>query len=869
VHDERLCGGARMTRGRLAAAMGLTLAVVAWDWADAGSVRVARPAASHPVRVPGHAVAVRGESIPATWPRPATGPALLFVENRGQVNGPARFVSLFGPPVWLTDEGLRLRVLPLGPRPRLRDALATLSDAATIVTGAQVFLTFEGSESAARLVGVESATTQANYFIGNDPSRWVSHVPTWSRVRYEGLYPGIDADVHGAPGRPEYDLLLEPSADLGAVVVRIEGAEGLSLQPDGALRIETAGGTLVQPPPRTWEQDGDGQAHAIACRYRLLDARHYGFEVRGRHDNRRLIVDPSLVYSTLLGGSVVDQAWSVAVDATGAAVVGGQTANPTDFPVTSGAFSTVAGDTWNGFVAKLSPNGASLEFATFLGGSPATQDWVSCVALTADGDVCVAGETEGTNFPTTDGTFNTTYNGGPSDMFVTRLTSDGSALVYSTFLGGSLGEGPQAIALDGQDRICLVGVTISTDFPVSPNAYQSVKGLSATVIARLSADGSTLEYGSYLEGASTPYGIALDQEGRVHCAGVGSPTLAVTPGAVDTTYQNTEGFVATMDCDAGTLDYASFLGGSLNDMCFAIAVDAHGARYVVGTTESFDFPKTTGSFDPGINGNYDAFVVELSPDGSALEWGTFLGGGGGEEADDLALLADGSVCVVGMAGSSNFPVTPDAYDSVYNNHSALFITHFSADGSQLLYSTLFGGTTGPVLDPSIALDALEAAYVAGGTSDTLFPVTPGAFDTLMSGPNDAYVLKFSLASPWSNLGHGLAGIEGMVPQLLGFGMLQAGTSGSISLTHAVPFAPAFLIAGLVPLDAPFKGGTMVPTPQLVLPLATNASGGLSLSWSHWPAALPSGTELLFQDWIVDPAGPAGFAASNGLSATVP
>jgi hypothetical protein len=222
---------------------------------------------------------------------------------------------------------------------------------------------------------------------------------------------------------------------------------------------------------------------------------------------------------------------------------------------------------------------------------------------------------------------------------------------------------------------------------------------------------------------------------------------------------------------------------------------------------------------------------------------------------------------VGEAESSNFPVTPDSYDSVYNNNTALFISRLSADGSMLLYSSFFGGTTGPVQYPSIALDAADAAYVAGVTNDSLMPVTPGAFDTIYNAP-DAYVLKFSF-TPWSDVGDGLAGTSGLTPFLTGSGALEPASAGSILLTNAKPSSPAYLLVGLAHLDGAFKGGTMVPNPLLLLPLTTNASGGLTLSWLHWPAGLPAGTELLVQYWIVDPGGPAGFSASNGLSAVMP
>ncbi|HZM00551.1 MAG TPA: hypothetical protein VFD43_09905 [Planctomycetota bacterium] len=796
-----------------------------------------------------------------TVPTPA-----LFAENRGQVDGSARFVSLFGAPLWITDDGLRLELVPRPRKAASRSEQADDWQDTTPVLGARVFLTFEGAEPSARVVGVEPAPTLAHYFLGNDPERWVTRVPTWGRVRCQGMYPGIDVDVHGTHGRPEYDLRVAPGADLGTVTVRVDGAERLSLESGGTLRIDTAAGPLRQPPPVTWECDPSGARAPLPCRYVLLDSQRYGFEAPRRDASRWLVVDPVLAYATYLGGGDVDNVRDIAVDASGAAVVVGETASPADFPVTPGAFMTTVGDNLNGYIAKLAPSGASLEFATYLGSWPLAGDAVNCVALAANGDLCVAG-VAGPNFPTTPNAFDTSPNG-QGDMFIARFTPDGSSLLYSTFLGGSSGsDSPDEIALDAQERVCLVGGA-SADFPMTPNAYQSIKGTSSGVFVRLSSDASSLEYGSFLDGASTVLGMALDSEGRIHCVGVGSSILPVTPGALDTTKVFGEGFVVTMDCDAGTLDYASFLGGNLNDIAIGIAVDANGSRYVVGETESLDFPHTSGAFDPLLNGNYDAFAVKLSPDGSTLEWGTYFGGIGPDRGVDIDILPDGTVGFVGHAGSSNFPVTPDAYDSVFNSQYALFIARLSVDGSTLLYSSMFGGNQGDVVNPSLTLDAAGAIYVGGGLGDTQFPVTPGAFATAISRQVDGYVLKLAL-EPWVDLGHALAGMGGIAPHLAPMGTLEPGTNGALLLSGAAPASLAYLIVGLDTLDAPFKGGTLVPAPLLVMPFFTQADGHLSLCWASWPPSVPSGAEIDFQFWVIDAGGPAGFSASNAIQAVTP
>ena len=794
--------------------------------------------------------------------------SVLFAENRGQVNGPARFVSVFGMPIWLTDEGLRLRLLEPETRPvRLDLALSARDAPGAAVMGAHVFLTFEGTDPTVRPSGVEPSPTRANYFIGNDPMRWVSHVPTWSRVRYESLYPGVDVEVHGSNGRPEYDLLVAPFADLAIVVVRVDGAEGLGLEPDGSLRIDTATGSLRQPKPRTWECAPGGAREAIACQYRLLDDHRYGFTVPDRDRQRALVIDPTLIYSTFLGGSGNDFSGDIAVDGLGSAVVVGSTNAATDFPVTPGAFSSTASDSENGFVAKFAASGSALEFATFLGGTPASSvDFPEAVAVSPSLEICVAGGAGTANFPTTPAAFDPTYNGN-GDMFVTRLTADGSALVYSTFIGGSDIDFAVDITLDDQDRVCLVGNTDSVDFPVTANAFNSDKRLGSGVVARLSADGSELEYSSYLHGAGVCYGLDVDAEGRAHLVGTAMLGLPITSGAVDTVLSFGEGFFAVMDLDAGSLDYASFLGGFLNDFCTSIVLDDDGASYIGGSTGSIDFPTTPDSFDPWKNGMDDVFVVKVSPDGSELEWGTFLGGEGPEGSlVDLALMPNGSICVVGDAGSFLFPVTPDAFDSTWNNTSALFLSRLSADGSELLYSSFFGGNAEYAMFPAVAVDVAGSAYVAASTGDDLFPITPGAFDAVLN-VNDACVLKLEFDA-WTDVGQGLAGVAG-VPVLVGAGSLQPGSAGSMTLAGAAGSAPAFLIAGLSEIEAAFKGGTLVPYPLIILPRPTQPNGSFVVPWLHWPSGLPAGTTLFFQTWVSDAVGVAGFSASNAMVAVTP
>jgi hypothetical protein len=812
-------------------------------------------------------------------PRRALGPSfgtlpVQFVENRGQIAGPARFVVGWPhAPAWIASTGMTLEVAhadePTAPPGCRDDVEAGGARAATAVHGAHVALNFEGAAADATVESVDPSLTRYSYFLGNDPSRWVKGLPGSRRLRWSGLYPGITVELHGEGGYLEYDVQLEPGAELSEFVVRVEGAEDLSLQPDGSLRIDTAGGAIRQAPPPTWIVTPEGGRQPVVCHYSKIDEQHFGFVADEHTLGRPLVIDPELQFGTFLGGSSGDECFCVAVDASGNACLGGSTSSGTDFPVTPGAFDTTIGIFKpDGFVAKLSAGGDSLIYATYLGGSTSDES-VSRIDSAENGEVVVSGATGSTDFPTTPSAFDVTLDG-EIDSYITRLTADGSDLDYSTLIGGNDDDAIMGMKLDSEGRPCFAGMTRSADFPLTPNALQPTINpvFLDGMLGRLSADGTTLDYSTYLPGGHATKCLALDAEGRACVGGIADGFYVTTQGAFQTPVG--EQFVYKFDFDLGSFVYAAKFGGRDVEILENVAVDPRGAVYACGNTQSFNFPTTPGAFDTTFNGFIDAFIIKLSPDGSTLEFGTFFGGASGEESVAIAVDAQERICIAGRTTSANIPVTSDAFDPQLNRADGAFLAQFAADGSQLLYGTYFGGSSFWGIPRAVAFDGLDDVFVVGYTHAPDFPTTPGSLmpDYGAGTPNNGFVLKFAFG-PLTNLGHALAGIAGLTPTLLGDGTLEPGSAGSITLTNAKPSAPAFLLVGLSELDAPFKGGTMTPNPQLILPLATSASGSKLLSWATWPASLPSGTELLLQYWIVDPGGPAGFSASNGLSAVTP
>ena len=328
----------------------------------------------------------------------------FFVPNLGQWEHPARFVHRNGPmTMFLQDRGWMIALVerPVVPKTRAYDPGRSVAHAAALSKGkakqkvrsVAVKMTFEGDMHVPKIVGEQKLEGQHNYFLGNDESRWRTGVPLYGSVRYEGLYPGIDLRLRQANGVPEYDLLLQPGADLSQVSVHVEGAQGLSIARDGSLVIETALGPVTQSLPKTWQVGGDGRKHEVACNFTLLGANRFGFEAPAWVGDTSLTIDPGLIWSTFLGGNGQDEVRAIDIDATGVVTVAGWTPS-TDFPTTSGAYDRTNNGGSDIFVSRLDPSKtgtAQLVYSTFLGGS--TFDYAMALSVDVGGVVTVVGVT--------------------------------------------------------------------------------------------------------------------------------------------------------------------------------------------------------------------------------------------------------------------------------------------------------------------------------------------------------------------------------------------------------------------------------------------------------------------------------------------
>jgi centrosomal CEP192-like protein/beta-propeller repeat-containing protein len=737
---------------------------------------------------------------------------LTFEENVGQTAREVRYVSRgSGYQLFLTTQeavlALRDRVRPkLSPRHRFGTLLA-LRKARLVRQKHQltaIRLRFDAANPEPQIVGVDEAPGKVNYFFGNDPRKWRTNVPAYTRVKYTDIYPGIDLVFYGNQGRLEYDFVVAPGADPTVIQLNVQGAKRLRINAKGDLVLKADNGEIEFQKPVMY-QEVNGKRREIVGGYTVAGNRQVKFTV-GEYDRREpLILDPVLNYSTYLGGSSDDDAAAIAVDSNNNVIVAGTTFS-TDFPTSVGGFQTspLAANV-NGasaaFVTELDPTGTQLKYSSYLAGSTPFE-FAFGVDVDAAGMIYVTGTTVSTDFPTSSlitgfkPTSPANING---TSFITKLdptASGASSLLYSSYLGGTDGAVPigdigQAVAADPKQNgvVYVTGYTDSTaglvtdtaNFPVvggflttlgSPNGNAFLSKIDTTV----SGTGSLL-YSTYFGGNAVNFngtslvadfggGIAVDSSSNAYVAGVTFSTdLGTTANAVQLTYpaSNTTNtaFVARIDTTltgAGSLIYLSYLGGTGPDFGDAIAVGPGNVAYVTGKTDSLNFPTTTGAFSTTSNGSgvaYLTLVNTTAAPGTSPVYSTFLGGSGGDNGFGIRVDASGNAYVAGGTSSSNFPVTPGAFQQAMATNAVGdgFISKVNPGGNasaDLVYSSYFGGSgSAPNTDEieGIAIDTSNNVYVTGQTlSSAAFPVfpNPGAFQMALNGPSDAFVAKLTL-----------------------------------------------------------------------------------------------------------------------------
>jgi hypothetical protein len=587
---------------------------------------------------------------------------------------------------------------------------------------------FVGAGPDARLEAGARAAGTVNHLTGES----AAGLPAYQEIAYRDLWPGIDLLFRGVAGTLEYEFHIRPGADPSDIRLDYAGADGLSLGLDGSLTVDTALGEL---------RDSARTGAAVEVRH---DG--YGFAPgRGHHHDRPFVIGRDLAYSAVLGGTAGDAAGGIALDKRGSAYVTGETASA-GFPTTPGAYDPGYNANTDVFVTKLDRSGSKIVYSTFIGGS--AFDSGHEIAVDKRGGAYITGFTGSLDYPTTPGSFDTSHNGG-GEAFVTKLSPSGSALEYSTFLGGEgfSFEGGNGIAVDDRGGALVTGFTGSGAFPTTPGAFDtSHNGRNDAFLTKLDPTGSTLTYSTFLGGAGSDVGnaVAFDDRGDAHVTGfTASADYPTTPAAPDTSHNGAnDAFVSKLDPSGAVLEHSTFLGGAGNDVGNGIAVDEkRRAAHVTGSTASADYPTTRHAYDRSHNGGSDAFVARLDRRGSTLEYSTYLGGAGSDAGNAIAVDEKGDDAhLTGSTDSADYPTTRRALDRSHNGGSDAFVTTIERRGSALEYSTYLGGAADDAGN-AIAVDGnSRTLQLAGSTTSPDFPATSGN----APGAGDAFVTALRL-----------------------------------------------------------------------------------------------------------------------------
>jgi len=652
-----------------------------------------------------------------------------------------------------------------------------------------VRIQFDGVNAYARFEPLDELPGKTNYLLGNDRRKWLTGIPNYGRVRYSGIYPGVDLVYYGNQHQLEFDFVVSPGANPKTIALKFDSGEHPSLTEDGTLRLGSRHDAVLLRRPSVYQLE-HGRKRAVRGGFVLLADGGVGVRVGSYDRNEPLIVDPILAYSTYLSGSAGAYCESIAVDSNDNIYVAGATPS-TDFPVVNGYQSTGNANSV-AFVSKFGPTGTTLLYSTYLGGT--VGDYGMGIAIDPSSNVYVTGYTFSTDFPVVNGFQTSNNNPSYGNAFVARIdtTQTGAAsLLYSSYLGGGgnssnplqVGDLGFDIAADASGLAYVTGMTTSdtsvAPFPTTAGAYQSSLASASgnaflTVLNTNQSGGGSLVYSTYLGGdgagsliGDVGMGVAVDGSGDAYLVGQttsdASGPFPTTASAFQSTLNSPNGNafvaeIATTQSGAQSLVYSSYLGGSTTsvggDSGNAIALDSAGKVYVTGDAESADFPVSSGAFQTTNSAGGKAFAAKFDLSQSGLQsfvYSTFLGGTNGstgENGNGIAVDANGDAFLVGATSSSDFPTTSDAFQSGLKS-SALnaFLSELNPGGTGLQYSTYMGGSSasGDVAT-TVALDPQgNVAYLAGYTNSSDFPTYPtNAVQTTVGGSPSGFVAKFAV-----------------------------------------------------------------------------------------------------------------------------
>lgn len=680
-----------------------------------------------------------------------------FIANDGQTDEKVKYyANTFGGTVFITKDGEIVYLLPnnsseLGVEGLKSDGMRQMSEPnpksaiQNLKSGVAVKETLVGGR-VREITGNEKAVTKVSYFKGNNPSQWKSNISTYNVVSLGEVYDGIELKLKAYGSNVEKLFCVKPDSNPDQIQIKLGGVKDLWVDDEEQLVAETELGPVKFTRPVAY-QEINGRRVEVSVEYRVESSEaevsnpksqisnqksEYGFKVASYDRTKELIIDPLLASTFLTEKASVDTPSFITIDSKGNLYIASS-----DYECCISIF-------------KLNSDLTNLLASTYLEGS-GSGNYCSSIVIGSDGNVYLTGYTLSSDFPTTAGVYDTTYNGAHNTTFVSKLNSELTNLLASTYLGGSGSDRSHSMVLGLDGNIYVTGDTLSLDFPITAGAYDTTmssddKGANI-FISRLNSDLSILIASTYLGGNNSDqgYGIAVDSSADVYVVGrTYSKNFPTTKDAYDSSYNDDKNFdvvVSKLDGNLSNLLASTYLGGSDTDYPTSIVIGSDGNVYVSGVTESLDFPTSENAYDTSHNcvddafwgyGLIDIFVSKLDSDLKNILASTYLGGSYPSFCNFATLDSVGNIYVAGWTASENFPTTKGAYDDSYNDSyvgsADAIVSKLNGNLTKLLASTFLGGS-GKDFGDSLALDLNRNVYVTGNTDSIDFPVTPDAYNT--------------------------------------------------------------------------------------------------------------------------------------------
>ena len=680
----------------------------------------------------------------------------FFIQNKGQWDPEVKYLAhIRGMNAWITNSGVVYDYYRIKKNFDESKTLILIAHQKrdhgyknSTIQGHVVKMKLVNSENNITAVGNNQREGYYNYFIGNDPNKWASYVPLYDNVELQGVYKNIDVKYYYDNGMLRYDYKAKPGADLSQIKLRFDGQGSISISSNGELLLKTSIGEITNGKIYAYQMEGETQKE-VSCKFEQKEDGTIGIKTDSYDANKEIIIDP-LVYSTFIGGNADDYGNSIKIDDKGNTYITGYT-NSINYPTSTGAYQKIFSGGENlgdAFVTELNSTGSDLIYSTFIGGK--SDDVGTSIALDQTGNSYITGYTSSSDYPITDGAYQSVLGSVKGNGFVTKLNATGSALVYSTYLGGGTQNLGNSIAVDVIGNAYITGST-GPGYPTTTGVYQNnFKGSNGTnnaFVTKLNSSGSDLIYSTYIGGDSSDVGtsIVIDGNGNAYITGnTHSPNYPTTGGAYQIILNgNSNAFITKLNSNGSTLVYSTYVGGDSSDIGNSIAVDASGNAYITGATYSSNYPTTVNAFQSMYTGLTDGevFITKLNSAGTNLIYSSFIGPGQGTS---IKIDINGNAILTGWTASSDYPITSSAFQDYlgYSNAVNAFLTEVNSSGNYLVYSTYIGGT-GDDFAESIDIDNSNNAFITGSAFSS-YPITGGAYQ-ITDSVNECFVTKINFS----------------------------------------------------------------------------------------------------------------------------